>query len=137
MTDLRSQLIRDEGQRLKPYRDTANKLTIGVGRNLDDDGITQDECDLMLSNDIQRATNDVLAAFPWAGGLDPVRLAVLTNMCFNMGVGGLAEFKHFLAAMQAGDWVTARNEMLDSAWASETGPRAQRLAIQVETGCWQ
>jgi lysozyme len=58
-------------------------------------------------------------------------------MTFNMGVGRLSGFKNFLAAMAAGDWKTARNEMLDSTWAKQVGARAQRLAIQIDTGAWQ
>ncbi len=40
---LRQMLIRHEGLRRKPYRDTVGKLTIGAGRNLDDVGITREE----------------------------------------------------------------------------------------------
>ena len=131
------QLIRDEGIRLYPYLDTEGKWTIGVGRNLTDDGISKDEAQLLLSNDIANATKQLDEAFPWTEALDDVRRGALVNMTFNMGIGGLSAFRKFLAAMQAGDWVTARNEMLDSKWAEQVGPRAQRLAIQVETGQWQ
>lgn len=46
MAMLLSELSRDEGRRLKPYLDTVGKTTIGVGRNLTDVGISEDECDL-------------------------------------------------------------------------------------------
>lgn len=45
-------LIRHDGLRLKPYRDTRNKLTIGVGRNLDDVGITREEALMLPNNEI-------------------------------------------------------------------------------------
>ena len=32
---MKEQLLRHEGLRLKPYRCTAGKLTIGIGRNLE------------------------------------------------------------------------------------------------------
>jgi len=131
------QLTRDEGLRLHPYTDTAGKLTIGIGRNLTDDGISEPEAELLLSNDIAVASSRLEEAFPWTSGLDDVRRAALINMTFNMGVGGLAEFKLFLAAAQVGNWTEARNQMLDSAWATEVGPRAVRLAIQIETGEFQ
>jgi lysozyme len=54
-----------------------------------------------------------------------------------MGIGGLAEFKNFLAQMQAGNFASAAGAMLDSTWAREVGPRAQRLSIQLESGTWQ
>jgi lysozyme len=91
MSDLVSQLKRDEGTSLKLYRDTRGFWTIGTGRNLDADGITSDENDLMLSNDVKRATVRLNAAFPFAASLDEVRRGVLLNMTFNMGIGGLLE----------------------------------------------
>ncbi|HEX9879647.1 MAG TPA: hypothetical protein VGB25_05595 [Candidatus Binatia bacterium] len=73
MTRLQEMLIRHEGLRLKPYRGTVGKLTIGVGRNLDDAGITRDEALALLRHDIDRVRKEVSAAFPWFGGLNPVR----------------------------------------------------------------
>jgi len=137
IVNLTDQLIRDEGLRLHPYTDTVGKITIGVGRNLTDVGITAAEAQMLLSNDIAVASARLEDAFPWASGLDYVRRSALINMAFNMGIGGLSKFPKFLAAMQAADWKAARNEMLNSLWASQVGARAQRLAIQIETGEWQ
>lgn len=44
----RDQLIRDEGLRLFPYRCTAGKLTVGIGRNLDNNPLTADEAMVFL-----------------------------------------------------------------------------------------
>jgi lysozyme len=134
---LEQQLIRDEGIRLFPYVDTHGKTTIGVGRDLTDDGISQTEAIMLLANDIGAATRSLEIALPWTAALDPGRLAVLQAMTFNMGIGGLCGFRLFLAAVQAGNWSEARNQMLDSAWAEQVGARAQRLAIQIETGVIQ
>ena len=79
----------------------------------------------------------ISSALPWAQGLDEVRHAALVNMTFNLGIGRLCGFTKFIAALRASDWKTARNEMLDSQWAKQVGARAQRLAIQIETGVWQ
>ena len=46
------QLRLHEGVEHKPYVDTVGKTTIGVGRNLDDVGLTDDEIDYLLDNDI-------------------------------------------------------------------------------------
>lgn len=131
------QLIRDEALKLFPYKDTVGKITIGVGRNLTDDGITAQEAIQLLQNDIRRATANLEKEFPWTQALDDARHGALVNMAFNMGVGGLAKFVQFLAAMQSGNWQEARNQMLNSLWAKQVGARAQRLAIQIETGDWQ
>ena len=134
---LTDQLVRDEGLRLFPYQDTRGKWTIGVGRNLTDDGISQAEAVMLLANDIGAATRSLETALPWAMALDSTRHAALVNMTFNMGIGGLCTFREFLMAMQQGNWTEARNQMLDSKWAEEVGTRAQRLAIQIETGTMQ
>lgn len=135
--NLTDQLIRDEGLRLYPYTDTVGKITIGVGRNLTDVGISAVEARQLLANDVQNAIARMEQTLPWSTGLDEVRHAALANMTFNLGIGRLCGFKNFLEALRSGDWKTARNEMLNSHWAEQVGPRAQRLAIQIETGVWQ
>lgn len=137
VTNLSEQLIRDEGIRRFPYEDSVGKLTIGVGRNLNDVGLSADEIQYLLTNDIQNATQRLEESFPWTATLDDVRRGVLLNMTFNMGIGGLAGFKQTLAKIQGGDFSGAAQEMLQSKWAEQVGPRAQRLAVQLESGSWQ
>src|SRR5262245_15035589 len=134
---LREQLMRDEGRVLHPYKDSVGKLTIGYGRNLDDVGISEQEAELMLDSDIQRTNIDLHAYLPWVFHLDKPRLGVLANMAFNMGIGGLLQFKKMLAAVQASDWERASAEMLDSKWAHQVGERATRLAAQMRDGVWR
>src|SRR6266481_3215489 len=115
------QLIRDEGLLLHPYADSVGKLTIGIGRNLTDVGISQAEATYLFTNDIQTAVDHLATALPWTVTLDEVRHAALVNMTFNMGIGGLCGFKKFLAVMQVGDWRVAQSEMLSSKWAEQVG----------------
>ena len=129
-----AELERDEDVRLKPYRDTVGKLTIGVGRNLDDVGISRDESRILLAHDIERTAAELDAHLAWWSGLDPVRQRVLLNMAFNMGIWGLLTFKDTLAAIQAGNYVAAANGMLRSKWSGQVGDRAQRLAQMMATG---
>jgi lysozyme len=131
------QLKRDEGLRLKPYKDSIGKLTIGIGRNLTDVGISEDEANMLLTNDIAHANGMLSQVLPWSQGLDDARLGALLNMTFNMGMGALLQFKKFLGFMQAGQWADASQEMLNSEWAKQVGSRAYRLSVQVGTGEWQ
>ena len=131
---LTEQLVRDEGLRLKPYKDSVGKLTIGVGRNLDDRGLSTSEAMMLLTNDIADCAADVNNALPWARGLDEARRGVLLNMCFNLGIHGLLGFTHMLAALQTGLYAAAAAHMLDSRWAEQVGDRALRLAAQLKTG---
>jgi lysozyme len=130
---LLAELERDEGRRLWPYVDTVGKVTIGVGRNLTDVGITDDDCDRMLAEDIARAEADLDRTLSWWPGLGDVRQRVILNMQFNLG-SRLLTFRHALAAMREADWATAAAEMRNSLWALQVGARADRLAQAMETG---
>ena len=133
--DIYEQLLRDEGLELRPYMDTVGKLTIGVGRNLTDLGITQDEALYLLRNDVERVIQELESHVDLAA-LSPARAGVLINMAFNTGTPRLIGFKRMLRAVNAGDYVLAAAEMLNSVWAGQVGQRAQRLAQQMETGEW-
>jgi lysozyme len=135
MNRIKAQLVRHEGLRLKPYRCTAGKLTIGIGRNLDDRGISQREAYVLLENDIQNCEKQLLDEIPEIyNGLDDVRKSVLLNMCFNLGIKGLLEFKNTLAFIAAGDWERAANGMLASKWAKQVGKRAIELSEMMRKG---
>jgi lysozyme len=155
---LRAELSRDEGERLKVYRCTAGKRTIGVGRNLDDVGISKAETEALkitvascvqkgiskaasqalLSNDIKRAKADLDRVLPWWRKLDLVRQRVLINMCFNMGIGnggnGLTSFRNTLRYIREGHYSDAADNMLASKWAGQVGNRAKRLAELMRLG---
>jgi len=132
---IKDQLVRHEGLRLKPYRCTAGKLTIGIGRNLDDCGISQTEAYVLLENDIQNCEKQLLDEIPEIyNSLDEVRKSVLLNMCFNMGIKGLLSFKNTLAFIAAGDWERAANGMLASKWAKQVGRRAIELSELMRKG---
>lgn len=130
---LKDQLVQHEGLRLKPYKDTVDKLTIGVGRNLDDVGITQAEAMLLLDNDIKRVVADLDQELPWWRHMSKTRQLVLADMAFNLGLPRLKGFKKALAAMAEGRYGDAATEMLDSKWAAQVGPRALRLAQMMRT----
>jgi lysozyme len=131
---VRAQLRIDEDVRAKPYRDSVGKLTIGVGRNLDDVGLRPDEIALCLENDIAEAEADARVLFPGFDGLSANRRAVLVNMAFNLGRQRLAGFARFRAAVEARNFSVAAAEMLDSRWAEQVGIRARRLAQQMIEG---
>lgn len=140
MKNIFDQLTRDEGIRLKPYKDSLGKTTIGIGRNLDSVGISNDEANYLLHNDVAKADSDLKKYLPWTiqfETVEPIRYAVLLNMTFNMGIGKVVLFHDFLQYMQQGNWNEAKCEMLRSMWAKQVGFRADRLAIQVITDEWQ
>jgi len=133
MKNIEEQLVLHEGLRLDPYHCTAGKLTIGVGRNLDDVGISRDEAMLLLQHDIERVKVP-LEKLPWFNSLDPVRQKVIVDMAFNLGYAGLMGFKRTIAAIERKDYASASYEMMNSRWARQVGRRASRLAEMMATG---
>lgn len=130
---LRRQLLEHEGMRLTPYVDSVGKISIGVGRNLTDRGISEDEARQFLDADINNAILD-LTTFPWFPDLDPVRQRAVVDLCFNIGLPRLRGFVKMLAAIDRKDWDSAAHELLDSAYAVQVGKRARTLAAMLRTG---
>jgi len=127
-------LIRHEGLKTKPYVDTTGKMTIGIGRNLTDNGITEGEAIVLLKNDIERCEKEVVRLIPRFWGLDSVRQEVIINMLFNLGLPSFSRFKLFIAAVNNGEYLEASKHMLDSVWAEQVGNRAKELAKAMEVG---
>jgi len=136
MTALEDQLIDHEGLELKPYQCTADKLTIGVGRNIEDRGITEDEARYLLKNDIKIVEDELLEKKPVVAGLDAVRQRVLVDMGFNLGIPTLLKFQNMWAAVEEEDFERAAEEAMDSRWAKQVGRRAERLCQAMATGEW-
>lgn len=129
-------LKRDEGLRLKAYKDTVGVWTVGYGRAHVAPGTvwTQEQAEAALIEDVRKHNVELEKAIPWIVKLDPVRRRVLQNMAFNLGVKGLLGFKNTLAMVQSGDYAGAARGMLNSLWAKQVKGRAVRLAEQMRTG---
>ena len=140
LTKATDQIKSDEGCVLHAYEDHLGYTTIGYGRLLDKrrgGGISQDEADHLLQNDIDRKLSELRKKYPHFDSLDDARKGVLLNMAFQMGVGGLMGFRNTLAKIKAGDYEGAASNMLKSKWARQTPNRANRMAEQMRTGQWQ
>lgn len=125
--ELKDVLIAHEGLKLQPYECTAGKLTIGIGRNLQDVGISLSEAMYLLDNDISRVIADLDDRIPFWNNLSPNKQIVLASMAFQLGVNGLMQFKRMLAAAQLGDDKRVAREMRDSKWFHQTPNRAKDL----------
>ena len=129
-----SELIaRHEGTRAKPYVDTVGKVTIGIGRNLTDIGLSQDEINYLFNNDRIRAL-DKCSQYPWFSGLSEPRKAACLDLVFNLG--SLHGFPKFCAAMEAHDYGAAANELIDSAWYKQVGVRGPEVVELIRNERW-
>jgi lysozyme len=129
---LRELLIKHEGIKGKVYADTEGILTVGVGRNLEDVGVSYDEAMLMLDNDIKRVLYACWHEFPWFADLTEDRQNVVANMVFNLGLEGFKKFKKMIAAIEKDDYIEAACQMIDSKWAAQVKGRAVELAVMMK-----
>jgi lysozyme len=146
-------LMLNEGCKLKSYYDSVGKLTIGIGRNLDDNPLTIDEIcyvghncrKLFISNeqaaylcrnDLKKVRADLDANFPWWRDLNVDRQFVMIDLCFNMGVNKLKKFVNTLNSIAQGYYELSAKQLMQSKYASQVGIRAKRNAYALKTGVW-
>jgi lysozyme len=129
-------LKRHEGVESHVYRCSAGYETIGVGRNISKSGmgLSDDEVDYLLENDIVRVIKELSSEYPWFRGLDEVRKDAMIDISFNLGATRLRGFRRALAAMDAADYKTASLEFLDSKWSRDVKGRSTELAYMIEMG---
>ena len=133
MSDLKKWIKDHERRKLKLYKDTVDKWTIGYGRNIQDNGISPAEADFMFENDFARCEKE-LAPFPWYVNQPQHVQDALMNMCFNLGIGRLLGFRKMIMALTAKDYTKASIEALDSKWAGQVGQRAKDVALMMRQG---
>ena len=134
---LHAQLRIDEGEPLKPYVDSVGKVSIGIGRNLTDNGISRGERALMFDNDLASAEHTARLLVPTFDQLSDVRKAAFVNLAFNMGYNVLAQFVNTLKAAQEGRWNDVSAGILSSKYAGQVGNRAVRIAASLKTNQWK
>ena len=153
--DCRKKLITHEKLRLEKNKDSLGIDTIGIGRNLEDRGITKEELDWMdipnmaivhtmgiteadamylAENDVQIVEEELVRAHPCVNKLDAVRQLVVMDMAFNMGVPRLCKFKNMWNAIHEENYIAAAKEMLDSRWAIQVKSRSTKLAHAMHNG---
>jgi len=133
MTAAKEQIKIDEGFKGNVYQCTAGANTIGYGRNLDQNPLTEEEADYLLENDLKKVVKQC-QRFAFYQNLKPERRAVIINMVFNLGLSRFNKFKKLQAALFIEDYEAASREMLDSNWAVQVGKRADRLAKTMRLG---
>ena len=137
MTMIIEMLRKHESVETHAYKCSANKTTIGVGRNIDKNGgigLSQKEIDYLLASDVERVEAELSQAFNWYDDLNDARKDAMMDICFNLGLPRLMLFKKSLAAMSNRHYEIAAIELLDSRWARQVGQRAITISEIIRTG---
>jgi lysozyme len=137
MSRLIETLRRQEGVKNTLYKCTSDKWTIGVGRNLEDVGLSDEEIDYLLENDIERTEELLDEYMDWWRDLDSIRQEAMVNFVFNVGIGTAQKFKKAMTALEEQDYDTAADEMMDSNWSKQVGKRAEEVTEMIRTGEYQ
>ena len=133
---LREMLRRHEGVRNFVYMCSEGYETIGVGRNIADSGLglSDDEVDFLLDNDIKRVREELNDEYYWFGALNAARQEAMIDISFNLGQTRLRGFKKALDAMSTEDFDRAADEFMDSKWSEQVGNRAAEVTEMIRTG---
>lgn len=149
-------IIYDEGEKLTIYKDTEGYWTIGVGHLLTkspskDEAIRQldklvgtghygyinkQESRQILEKDINQTIKQIgrTELIDVYTSLDIIRRTALVNMCFQLGVQGVLQFKKMIQHLNAREYEKAADEALNSKWARQTPNRAKRVTDVIRYG---
>ena len=130
-TKLREVITDHEGLKFKPYKCTAGKLTIGIGHNLDDRGVSPAVVNLMYEEDVTEVVADLKIIFTDFDDLPDDIQIVLADMRFQLGANRFRKFKKMIAAVKQSNWPEMIIQMKDSDWYKQTTNRANDLISMV------
>jgi len=133
LTDM---LTRHEGKRNSLYRCPSGKLTIGIGHNIEDNGLSDDVILMILHEDVANAARDLYRIFPEFYKIGHGRRAALIDMMFCLGLPAFRTFRRMITAIQAEDWQKAADEALKSKWAHQVGDRATEIAHMIRNNTY-
>ena len=139
MSDLVEMLKRHEGVRSKSYICSAGYETIAVGRNISESGLglSNDEIEYLLKNDIMRCQQELLSEYEWFKDLDSVRQDAMIDLSFNLGQTKLRTFVKALGHMATGNYEEAGQEFYRSRWAEQVGDRSLEICQMISSGEYQ
>lgn len=128
--ELIASLKDEEGWRSFVYDDTEGFATIGYGFLVDARkgvGLPRPVAEFWLRYAVNKRLAELQKLWPAFKDQPADVQNAVGNMAYQLGPAGVLKFKRMLAALEAGDRVTAADEALESTWAKQTPARAQRV----------
>ena len=140
LTEVKERIKKHEGFSLEPYN---LSYTTTDGSNVNEDfqtggyghviqkgeeiPTTKEGWDKVFEEDFAKAVKGASKLL----NIDAVHvtaIGIVVEMIYQIGIGGVSKFKKTLEYINAGDYVKASEEMLDSKWARQTPSRAKSLS---------
>lgn len=119
-------ILKMEGKKTHPYKCSAGQITIGIGRNLTDNGLSEDEIEYLFEHDMMRVEAEAISEFGdkrWESFSLKVKLVIL-DMLFNMGLSRFKTFKKMIKALKQFNWREASEELRNSRYFRQNTSRA-------------
>lgn len=132
--EIEEQLIKHEGFENKIYYCSMGKPTIGVGRNIENYGLSEEEIYFMLRNDIKKCTQDLNLVFDNFNDFDDILQHALIDMRFNLGYSGFRKFKKMIKAIKNKNLEEAAEEAIDSRWYHQVRGRSKSIVSMIRGG---
>ncbi|SVA15460.1 uncharacterized protein METZ01_LOCUS68314 [marine metagenome] len=140
---LREELERDEGVKYEVYLDHLGYPTFGIGHLITDNDpesgasvgteVSDDRVQEAFETDVKSVLSDCEHLYEDFGDLPEEVQLIIANMMFNMGLSRLSKFKGMKRGVNAKDWETAADEMVDSRWYKQVTRRADRLVVRMRS----
>ena len=121
---IKKRLIDFEGLVVKAYVCPTGYTSVCVGRNLETNGITEEEAMYLLNNDIAAVIGKLDKHWIAWRKLPITAQNVCIDVVFNMGINTWMSFRRTRSYMELGEWEKAGDELLDSKYAEQVGRRA-------------
>ncbi len=137
LEQLREEIAEDEGVKYEIYLDHLGLPTFGIGHLVIDSDpehgepvgteVSEDRVNECFDKDVAIVLSDCETLYPDYNKLPEEVQLIIANMMFNMGRPRLSQFKGMKRGVDARDWNSAADEMVDSRWYRQVTNRAQRL----------
>lgn len=125
LKEIKDRLIKSEGLALFPYKCSEDYLSLGIGRNIQTNGISEDEAMYMLENDIKRVIEELDQQWEVWRTFPADAQMVCVDLVFNLGITGFMRFSRTRYYMENGDWLAASEELLRSKYHIQLPRRSE------------
>ena len=140
---LRKQLEIDEGVKHDIYLDHLGYPTFGIGHLITkadpESGqavgttVSDERVQSAFETDVVSVIEDCKKLYDDFDELPEEAQQIIANMMFNMGYTRLSKFKGMKRGVDARDWETAADEIVDSRWYKQVTNRADRLVVRMRS----